>query len=99
MSGIIEQRLHPERVPDERLREVWSAVYEGYTEQWDQEALLDMAAVGEEACSALEELVELRARVREAAQLLAIVNKCGGDDSDLRRRIAKWLTPEERELA
>lgn len=42
---------------------------------------------------------EQEKRLHEAAKLLAIVNKCGGDDSDLRRRISRWLTPEERELA
>lgn len=58
----IHQKFHLyERVSNERLADVWSAVYEGYSENWDHEAVLDMAAVGEEVCSALEELFELRA--------------------------------------
>jgi hypothetical protein len=38
-------------------------------------------------------------RLREAAQILAIVYKAGADDSDLRRRIGRWLTDDEKELA
>lgn len=66
----IHQKFHlDERVSDERLVEVWHAVYEGYTENWDHEALLDMAAVGGEVCSALEELVELRATLARVEAL------------------------------
>jgi hypothetical protein len=56
----ISMKLHPKRVPDERLPEVWQVVYQGYTECWNDVALEHMASVGEEICSALEELAELR---------------------------------------
>lgn len=91
MSGSLSMRLHPERVPDERLPVVWEAVYEGYTECWDQDALEDMAAVGEEVCSVLEELVNLRTNVAELV-------KAARSLVDVFRINCESLSPEEAQL-
>lgn len=69
----IGQKLHlaDGRVADERLGEVWEAVYEGYSERWSDDDVQRSIDVGEEVCSALEELVELRAKLARVEALPA----------------------------
>ena len=78
----IHQRLHKDRISDERLAQVWESAYEGYSECWDQDALENMAADGEDICSALEELADLRAEVKRLAAQLEQRNKYVTDTMD-----------------
>jgi hypothetical protein len=80
----IDMKLHPERVSDDRLREIWDAVYEGYSECWDDAALQDMAAVGADVCSALEELFDLRAAVEAYLATPELERRYNGTEARLR---------------